>query len=63
MAGGGCIPLILPQIRRQGGGPNGGCLPPIDMLSTSINKLTHLKTVAFVLNFKLWPPLINAWSP
>ena len=27
------------------------------------NKLTLLKTAAFVLNFKLWPPMIKAWPP
>ena len=26
-------------------------------------KLSLFKTAAFVLNFKFWPPLINAWPP
>ena len=33
-------------------GDRGAC-PPIDMLAPAINKLTRLKTVAFVINFKL----------
>ena len=44
------------------GGP--GVLASLfDMLGPPINKLTLLKTAAFVLNFKLCPPLINAWPP
>ena len=36
---------------------------PIDMLGPPIKKLTLLKTAVFVLNFKVWPPLMNAWPP
>ena len=39
-----------------GPAPQGGLLPPIDMLGPPINKLTLSKTAAFVLTFKLWPP-------
>ena len=46
------------QRRRQGGRGS-----PIDMLGPPINKVALLKTAAFVLYFKLWPPLINAWPP
>ena len=45
-----------PKGRQQGrrqGGPGGA--PPIDMLGTPINKLSLLKTAAFVLMFNFWP--------
>ena len=29
----------------------------------AISKVAFLKTAAFVLNFKLWLPLINSWPP
>ena len=41
----------------------GGLAPPIDMLSPPINKLSLLKTAAFVLNFKLWPPPDKRLAP
>ena len=41
---------------KEGGGA-GEPGPPIDVLGPPINKLTLLKTAAFVLNFKLCPPL------
>ena len=47
---------ILEQGRRQEGGAREDLAPPIDMLGPPINKLTLLKTEAFVLNFKLRPP-------
>ena len=52
--------------RRAGAiGRPGGSWPSIDMLAPPppINKLTFLKTAAFVFNFKLCPLLINAWPP
>ena len=36
---------------------------PIDMLGPPIKKLTLLKTAAFVLNFKLWPPSDERLAP
>ena len=39
-----------PRGRQEGPGP------PFDMLGPQMNQLTVLKTSAFVLNFKLWPP-------
>ena len=44
-------------------GAKGGLAPQSTRLASPINKLTLLKTVAFVLNFKFWTPLINAWPP
>ena len=52
-------PTAGPALR----GGQGGLVPPINMLDPPINKLSLLKTAAFVLNFKFWPPLINAWTP
>ena len=40
-------------LRDSRAGARGGPGPPI-------NKLTLLKTAAFVLNFKLWPPKLTA---
>ena len=51
--------LTLPFIKKRTKlmVPRGGLAPPF-------NKLTLLKTPAFVLNFKLCPPpLIYAWPP
>ena len=49
------------QGRRQGG--PGGPDPQSTCLAPSINKLTFLKTVDFVLNFKLWPPPDKRLAP
>ena len=49
------------QSRRQGG-PGGSSLP-INMLGPPIKKLTLLKTAAFALNFKLWPPSDERLAP
>ena len=40
----------------RGEGIQGGPGPLIDMPGPSVSKLTILKTAAFVLNSKLWPP-------
>ena len=45
--------------RKSGPAPRGGQAPPIHMLGPPINKLTLLKTAAFALNFKLWPPQVD----
>ena len=44
---------------KEGGA--GEAYPPIDMLGPPIDKLFLLNTAAFVRNFKLCPPLTNAW--
>ena len=50
-----CINVIVgPRAGAKGG--QGG----LAILRPPINKLTRLKTDAFVFNFKLLPPLINA---
>ena len=43
----------------------GGLAPSINMLAfpPPINKLSLLKTAAFVLNFKIWPPKSTALAP
>ena len=51
-----CVQSQLLQIHRQGQRQVGD-LPPL------VSKLSFLKTAAFVLNFKLCSPLINAWPP
>ena len=42
-------------------GARGPAPPQSTCLTPPINKLLLLKTAAFVLNFKLWPPLISVW--
>ena len=52
---------IARKLDRAGAkkGASGGPALPIGMLGPPINKLTLLKTVAFVLNFKLCHPSDN----
>ena len=59
----GAVSLILKtevseaQGRRQKGGRQGSpCPPNRQAWPPLINKLTLLKTAAFVFNFELWPP-------
>ena len=60
-----CIGTLLSFSYDQGqrqGGARGTC-PPNRLAWPPINKSFLLKTAAFVLIFKLWPPLINACPP
>ena len=51
------------DLGRAGAKGARGSGPPIDMLGPPIKKLTLMKPAVFVLNFKLWSPLMNAWPP
>ena len=54
-----CVAQARAGAKRGPGGPS----PPMVMLYPPIKRLSFLKTAAFVLNFKFWPPLINTWPP
>ena len=55
------VQISTSYLRVPGPAPRGSLAPQLLCLAPPINKLTLLKTAALVLNFKLWPLLINAW--